>query len=647
MMTGESVSLPASKHPSKLKSDTESFSTVAHSQNLLQDAAHGAHVCTVCVSFFGMDKIMSLRRFSTLFALVFLTSFACADSGEYPTTQNDAAEEENQNQENAGEQNTDEPIVIDDNYYLEAVGATSYDVAADSTVSLSVRLTHGETGPVSNQPIQYQVVESTGDSAVGFGASTVLSNEDGETSNGVRVGAQSGEIVVEVSHAEVEDPVEFDIGVTGVDNGDMRVGLDYDEHHLQELSDIEIRYWKTNRIACANISPLSLPAEPFIEEDVVPDTTGEVLYEDLAPTETYTVTATGHGPQDQISAVGCIDDIPVQSNEVTDAVVPLSLVPLRPMGTYDVTSYWDFSEALAASGPVGEAVLDAINWIANPADAAAEYMVDLAITWICDTYGWGSSECIGAQGARSWAEDEVSDFIEDQIEDIEVLDDFQTMGEDLLETIENMKVDSLLTVTNRAIGEGELRGLDIWQVVYFYWTQDCDANSPPDCGEIEIDLGSDTDYGILRGNWQGRLYDYDQLEIDPHAMVIPYGKFINYLLSEHLIPSLTNGQADNLSDAFEYMLCDNIDDFDFWGYTFDASAYCSLAFDAIGDLVEFYIDTLEYDVNLNISGHGHMIDLESDAVVDVIEDGYFHGELEAEDGSVSEMEADFTAVRQN
>ncbi len=599
---------------------------------------------------------MSLRRLTVLLAIVFFGAFACTDTpntGE--VNQNDStANNDGQNDNSSDPSENQNDGEIDDNYYLEALGSTSHSSEAGNTVSLGVKITHGEYGPVSDHAIQYQVVESTGDSAVGFNASTVMSNDNGEATNGVRTGSMTGQIVVHATHAQVDDPVEFVVDVSAASPGDMRVSVDYPDEDAenQPLSDIEIRYWETALLSCSHTSAYSIPVQPYLQEDILPTVDDEVLYEDLDASKTYTVTATGIGPHDQISGYGCIDDIPIEGDSVTDAVVPLHLLPLVPMGTYDVTSYWDFEEALESTGPVGETIVSAFDWIADPGDAAAGYLVDLAVDWVCDedNYGPGSWQCAAAVYAQNegTAQETVADFINDQIDSIDILSDFQNMAEDIMNTVQNMKVDSLLIINDRNVGEGELTGLDIWQVVYFYWTANCGPNDPPDCGEIALDLGSGTNYGVLTGDWTGRLYDYDQLEIDPHEMVVPYGAFINQILSDYIYPSFTNGQATSLGEAFEYLLCDNLGELDIWGFTIPESTvqgFCSTAFSTVSDLVEFYIDTLQYDINLDISGHGHMIDLESDGRVDVIEDGYFYGELG--DGSdAAEMDADFTAVRQ-
>ena len=535
-------------------------------------------------------------------------------------------------------------------YLLEALGDTSLQAATGNTTSLGVRLINGESEAVSDEAIRYEVIDSPPGSGTQMDAATVISDDDGEASNNLRVGQAVGAITVRASHEEVDDPVDFFVDVTTEPPGDMRVSVDYDTPDLMEITDVGIQIWKTSRLDCGLVDPFSTQAEPSIDEGLLPTVSDDVTFEELEANPTYTVLAVGHGPQDQVSAAGCVDDVPIQGDDLTDVVVPIHLIDLLPMGTYEVVSVWDFTEALAASGPVGAAITDAFDWIADPGQTAAGYVVDLAVDWVCDedNYGSGSFECLAAIAAGASAEGTVADFINDQIDSIGILSDFQTMAEDLKKTVEEMTIESLLTINRKMGAQGEVSGLDIWQAATFYWTQDCDANSPPDCGEIRLDLGSGTNYGVLQSTWEGRIYDYDQLEIYPHSMDFPYGQFITQILNETLIPALTDGNANSLSEAFEYMLCGNIGEIEIWGVVIPEAtvqAFCTSAFSGLGSALEIYINSLAYDVDLDISGGGHLIDLESDRWVDVIEDGWFLGEIEGEDGEIAEMDATFTGVR--
>jgi len=135
-------------------------------------------------------------------------------------------------------------------------------------------------------------------------------------------------------------------------------------------------------------------------------------------------------------------------------------------------------------------------------------------------------------------------------------------------------------------------------------------------------------------------------------MTVPYGQFITLILNDVLIPALTNDNADDLTSAFEHLLCDNLDSLEvtIFGYTIDFGSstlqgFCFDAFSTVGGLAEIYITNLDYDLDFQISGEGRMIDLESDGDADVIEDGLFYGEVEGDDGETTDLESEFSGER--
>ncbi len=539
---------------------------------------------------------------------------------------------------------------FDGDYLLEATSATEFEVSLGATVSIGVALIDAGGQPAGNEAVEYEFLTTTGDSAIQLDAPTIFTGPNGEAPNRVAAGGEPGTIEVRATHPDAGNAVDFTIEVTTVPAGDLNVAVAYDDANLMEISDIEVRYWRTYEMECAFIGPYALPPEPYLDTATLPTVDDDVTFHSLQNTHEYTVTVTGHGPQGQIATHGCIDDIEIVADQTTDLVVDLNLLDLRANGTYEILSTWDFSDALASSGPVGAAIVDTFEWIANPGDMIAAYVADLLVDWVCDEYGTISWQCGAALAAQAEgsAESALAGFIDDQIDNIGILSDFQDMANDLRRIVEELTVESVLTIDGKTSSGLDVRGTDTWRAVYVYWTRGCDADDPPDCGEIRLGLGDSTQFGLIEGSWDGHIEDYDHLEIYPHDMVIPYGKLITHILRQHLIPWLTGGEASSLSGAFEYLLCDNLGGFSIWGVSVDASTmqgFCNMAFGTIGTLGEIYIHNLEYDVDLSIGGFGQLIDFESDGRADVIDGGMFFGELEGEDGQSVEMEAEFSGAR--
>lgn len=528
---------------------------------------------------------------------------------------------------------------------LTATTDTTFEVYAGSSVDIGVQLTDGE--PRSTEPIEFEVTTSTGDGDIRLDAPTVYTDDEGTAPNQLDVGELTGELTVRASYTGAE-PVDFDVTVTEVPEGDLLVDFDYADADLLALSDLEVRLFDSTHVECDFIVPYTAPDTSHIDENSVPSTDDGVPFYELAVDRGYTVSVTALGPEDQISAHGCMEAIELDGDQTTEITVDLALLDLGPTGSYAIESTWDMTEAVAAAGPVGQAISDVFDWISDPTGMAADYMVGLAVDWVCNNYG--STACGYAQDAEDdgTLQSMLSDFLDDQISNIGILSDFQSMADDLTEAVENMHVDSLLTIDNKAVGEGELSGTDVWTGVSFQWPIGCTSN----CQDVEFGLGSDTDFGAIEAQWDGRLTDYDRLEIDPHEMTVPYGQFITLILNDVLIPALTNDNADDLTGAFEYLLCDNLDSLEVtvFGYTIDFGSstlqgFCYDAFSTVGGLAEIYITNLDYDLDFQVSGEGRMIDLESDGDVDVIEDGIFYGEVEGEDGEATDLESEFSGER--
>lgn len=596
--------------------------------------------------------VPTFRCFSVAL-VVLLALSACTDSPNY--TNIDDIQRSDRDRDRGGNGGDGQ---VNSDYSLSLLNeADELELYVGGSIDLRVLLADGGT-PLENQSVSFTIQSGTGDQDTRLEALSIFVGADGVASNRLRVGQTTGEIVVRASHPWVETPLDITIDVTTTPIGDLQVSLTHPTQDIFELSNFEVRIWPTSVLDCLLVPPYTPATEDPWDEALLPTLSDSTVFSGLQALETYTVGVVGRGSHGQISARGCIQDVELIPEGMAQTAVELTLLPLAPSGTYDVISYWDFTEALESSGSVGAAIVNTLQWVSNPGGQIASFMLNNYIgPFFCDDWGlaWyqlydDSTLCLGfrAYNASSNPSQTIENFINNQISSIGVLNEIMTIGQDLMEMVSNMKVESILTIDNKAVGEGEVEGRDQWQALYFYWTRGCDGTDPT-CGEIRIGVGADSEIGVLQGRWDGRVYDYNQLEIDPHEVTIPYGRVITYLLNQHLLPGITGGNANNLGQAFEYLLCNNLGSFSIAGFTFDASTmqgFCSAVFNALGLVAELYVGSLTYSIDLDISGVGTLVDLESNGMVNIIEDGEFLGELYGEDGSVTEMEASFTAERQ-
>ncbi len=586
---------------------------------------------------------MSLRNYTVLatWLLIGLFSIACGETQGHSSAFTDNGTRTGGDADGDGDH---EQTGAD--YFLELVGDDHQEVMLGDSVDVVTRLTDRDGNAVENQSISYEIWNSPADPDIRLEALAIFVDDDGYASNRLNVGGTIGTITVRASHHWVDDPVELTVDISAPPVGDLQVSVIHDEQHLMELGAFDVRTWKTSHVPCQMVPPYSLPANAPIDEAHLPTLFDQAIFHEYDSMETYTVAVMGHGSHGQISAKGCVEGVELIPDDTVHVEVPMELLPLSPTGEYDVISYWDFREALASTGDVGSTIVELLEWVANPGGMMAGYMIDWAVDYVCDNYG--TTECLLAAGAGSSYEDDLAEFINDQVASVGFLSEIQQIGEDLRNTVANMKVESILTIDNKAFGEGELSGHDSWRAMYFYWTRSCDpVNDPPDCGEIRIGLNDTSEFGVMEADWDGRLFDYNQLEIDPHDMTLPYGQLITYILNQHIIPTVTNGNANNLGSAVDYFLCSNIDDFSVWGVNVPLQSVCSTAVNVLGFAADSYLNNLTYSIDLFISGVGTMVDLESNAIVDVIEEGFFLGELYDEDGNSTDMHSEFTAERRN
>lgn len=532
-------------------------------------------------------------------------------------------------------------------YTLSAVSQTEQGTYIGESLELQVRLANDQGEVTPDEAITFEIIADAGSTQTRLQSNSSFTNAQGIATNRLLVGDALGTIRVRATHSWADDPVDFTVNVGTVPVGALRIGASYDRTDVAPLSFVQLRLWDAVQQPCSSIPTFTPPAAAHLLEADLADLTDTALFEGLDPNNRYTVVAYGRGAFDQIMAFGCADDVSAEPDATTDVVVDLTLLDLMPTGIYDVESYWDFREAISSTGAIGSTLVSAIEIMSNPGQALAEEAVEWAQEWVCTNYPNNPEYCIAAYAAGGEAEDRLETFINSQLDRMSFTQNIIAIGQDLNDTISQMKVESVLTISNKQVGEGELRGVDAWQAMNFYWRRNCTDTSPADCGEIRFGLGSGSSIGALQSEWDGRLIDYNRLEIDAHEMTVPYGLVILQILNESIIPGLTNGNANNISGAVTYWICDNIGSVNIWGVSVNVGSFCSsLVAPVLGTYINQYLADLEFSINLFVEGEGLMYDTDSDGVTDLINEGLFLGEVRRDDGPPTEMEATFEGVRQ-
>ena len=293
-----------------------------------------------------------------------------------------------------------------------------------------------------------------------------------------------------------------------------------------------------------------------------------------------------------------------------------------PSGRYEVTSHWDFSQAVENSGPIGATIVRVLNVFQNPGQAIYDEIIQL----INYAVGGIISGSIDTFLDLTGLDQKFQNMINNAVENNDALRRVRDAGRDVRDVIANLEVTSVLTI-GKLSSSYEFNGTDNWLGITLYWRWNCPANAPPECGAIPLKVdGSEdiADLGILSTNWNGRVVAYDELQIDQHPITLRYGRLIIYILNEVILPQLTGGNAHSMSEAFAHWLgCDRIalsitgSDREVCAlgacvYADDIEGFCESATGTLFGFADVLIKGLEFDVGLRVGGEAKLVETDSD-----------------------------------
>lgn len=542
-------------------------------------------------------------------------------------------------------------------YFMVAAGATNHLVDVGSDVKLGVYLySKSSGGAVNDQPIRYEVIEGVG--VATLAAANAGTDPEGLAEVTLRAQDNPGQVTVKASHP-LANEVIFTIDVLAAATSGINVKLTNTNPNILALKDIDVRLYPGVGYSCNEFLPLRQQTEP-LEIRPAPNVATQVEFGGLNPSKKYIVTAIARGAErGQIAASGCVEDIRLSPDEVSDIELGLVLIPINPVGRYDATSYWDFTQAIEDSGPIGSTIVRILNIFQNPGQAIYDEIINL----INYAVGGIISGAIDSFLSITGLDDDFQDLINNTIENNEVLRRVRDAGRDVRDVIANLQVSSILTV-GKVNSSYEFTGTDNWLGVTVYWRWNCADNAPADCGAIPLlvdGAGDVADLGILSSQWNGRVVAYDDLQIDQHPLTLRYGRLIIYILNDIIIPELTNNNATSLSEAFAYWIgCDDLavsltgSDREVCAlgacvYADDVAGFCSSAITTVFGFADALVRSLEFDIGLRVGGDAKLIEEDSDGFVDRIVDGTYEGFMTTADGgqggSAAPISATWEAVR--
>ena len=542
---------------------------------------------------------------------------------------------------------------------VPATSSTEIDVENLGDVTLGVFLIERETHEaVVNREIDWSI---SGPASGRLSATRSITNQDGLAEIRFNAGDQIADFTVTAQFSDIE-PVTFVLSVLEPALGALLVRTVNPEAHLYDVSPIEIALYERATFRCEWFERGERPAGAMGTVELF-DTSESAHIEALDSTLTYTIVATGFGDLGEIAATACVDEISVSQGRTSEVEVVLELLPLGPQGTYELTTHWDFSEAVSESGDIGSTLVDALAIFEDPGAALTEYALDALEGAVTDWVGDLAGLFILSTGLDVLIADEINATIDAN----ESLRNLFSLGCDLRRMITRLEVGSLLEV-GKLGSDLELVGTDTWTSVGVCdFTPDPDfevgaCDEAPDCERVGLsvdDLAGEPDSAERQpfvGHWRGTVVDYNQLVIGEHALDMNYGALIMEVLESIVLPALTGEEGrvtltDYMLDAID---CDSLAESITGGApicmgvcveTDDLAGFCEGAVSIVfGTMVEGFMSDLSLDAVVTVEhGVATLVNDDTDLEVERLLEGHFDGNLTVLDAAP--FEASFEGVR--
>ena len=589
-----------------------------------------------------MHRIIGTRIGAWLvaLALVALAGAGCGDSEVSTTAALDARED------------ADIRPNANDVYFMVPAGTEAVEANVTDTLPLKIFLYNKKTGlAAAAQDIHFEITSAL--EGTTLSAKNARTDDQGAAAVDLRSGAQEGVVKVVADHPSANG-VEFTVTVRPLATGSLEVKLEHGAPSLMPLDRVEVRVYRNTEFTCTEFRPLFAQPDPLTMQEAA-TLMDRPRFETLSANTRYTITARARGPQGQLAAAACEEDVSLEESGSRTVQLVLQMIPLNPVGRYLMTSNWDFTDALSESGAVGATVVRVLNVFEDPGKALYDEAMGLLKNFI-GIAGWAIDQFLNLTGIDDMLKNGINRFVEDN----QVLRKVRDAGRDLRTVVADLEVESNLTI-GKINSSYEFRGSDNWLGVNLYWRWDCPAGAPADCGKIQIvaDSGGGLGaLGILSSEWSGRVVAYDKLQIDQHPLTLRYGRLIRYVLNDVILPRLTGGMAHSLSQAFAHWigcgrLATSITGSDgkicAARNCLEASrieGFCSSAINTIFGFADLLVGNLEFDIGLKLGGEGKLLEETSDGLVDRIVDGTYNGFLTSgENGQSSPFEATWEAVK--
>lgn len=509
---------------------------------------------------------------------------------------------------------------------LEAVGG-AVTTPAGTSASIGVRLIHGRTQQlVDGETVLFSLPDALPGSSIS--SLSAITDADGVAAVDLRAGITPGQVVVRAEHPEAA-PLEIVVAITAPNGGALRVDVSEPANAPVHLPPYRVSTFDSAALRCDAVRPRErLPEALAVAQGDVPNQ--PIMQEGLPSELRYTVVVEAMGQGALPLALGCADQLVVRPGDVTATRVQLELIGIKPSGDFTVTGTWDFSEAVASQSGATSVLVNVIEFMANPGEAVYGIVLDE----VEDAVGVSLDLILDIVGVR----ERVIDTINDQLFRHAGVETFVAVAADLDTMLNELQVTSALTI-DKTDGDLNFIGKERWTHITVKSSWQCEEDPSPTCADTTIDVERDG-FGEVSYDWTGRVEGYDRLVIESHAVQVDTGALLLFILENEILPALTRGNAHSVEEAVGSLincqtiarratqgrdLCDPSGIFCIGQAGVEAACEAGIA--ALTEQLVAPIRDASNVVDLQLAGTATLRDLDSDGLVDAIEDGETLGTL--------------------
>ncbi|MBI5480639.1 MAG: hypothetical protein HY906_17410 [Deltaproteobacteria bacterium] len=462
---------------------------------------------------------------------------------------------------------------------LSIIPPQSYTLSAQATAELKVRYACNSQ-PYSGMLVSYEIVGDGKGSALS--AASVQTDADGVATATLTAGTQSATFEVRASAAGAS-PLTFSITVNTANVGTIVVTM----HYSGTVVFTEYKAYLFQNKQCTAIDAFSITGA-LQEAAPVAVISAKPQFINVPVGSNYTVAITAKKGAD-ILGFGCTPSINVAAAAKTDVDVTIEDIPVSFNGTYDLDNHFDLTGLLPPSvGNIihifdemsddhainGNVALD--QWGEDPAAFLLDFIYKQFCRWECTNANPSWSNCTpgthamgdlketyrGMRGVTpfyQWDGDQpavnslcgildehwgLTQIVQGQVQAIipdALINITDTIG-DLARAIDKMHISSVLTLND--IRPGRQGNFSHELVTMFVNLHDLSGT----LHTVQVDLAS---AGLTNLSYSGNTtVTNDKLQIPSHTFQLKFGKLVQYIYLNFLIPLLApNCGAPNNTTA--------------------------------------------------------------------------------------------------